>query len=40
MYLGDGKFISATTYMAPMVRIDDLNDPHWVKLLVAARRVK
>ena len=40
MYLGEGKFINATTYMTPMVRIDDLSDPHWVKLLVAARRVK
>jgi cell wall-associated NlpC family hydrolase len=40
IYLGDGKFISATTYLTPMVRIDDLNDAHWTKLLVAARRVK
>ena len=40
MYLGDGKFINATTYLTPMVRIDDLSDPHWVKLLVASRRVK
>jgi len=40
MYLGDGKFINATTYTTPMVRIDDLSDPHWVKLLVATRRVK
>jgi hypothetical protein len=40
MYIGDGKFISATTYQTPMVRIDDLNDPHWQRLLVAARRAK
>ena len=40
MYLGEGKFIDATTYQTPMVRIDDLSDPHWVRLLVAARRVK
>ena len=40
MYLGEGKFINATTYQTPMVRIDDLSDPHWVKLLVAMRRVK
>jgi len=40
MYLGDGKFIDATTHETPMVRIDDLNDAHWTKLLVAARRVK
>ena len=40
MYLGDGKFINATTHLTPMVRIDDLDDPYWVKLLVAIRRVK
>jgi cell wall-associated NlpC family hydrolase len=40
IYLGDGKFINATTYQTPMVRIDDLNEPRWTKLLVAARRVK
>jgi cell wall-associated NlpC family hydrolase len=40
IYLGDGKFINATTHLTPMVRIDDLNDPHWTKLLVAARRLK
>lgn len=40
MYLGDGQFISATTYQAPMVRIDSLDDPHWSRLLVAMRRVK
>jgi cell wall-associated NlpC family hydrolase len=40
IYLGEDKFISATTYQTPMIRIDDLNDPHWAKLLVAARRVK
>jgi len=38
MYLGQGKFINATTYQTPMVRIDDLNDPHWTQLLVAMRR--
>jgi gamma-D-glutamyl-L-lysine dipeptidyl-peptidase len=40
VYLGDGKFISATTHETPVVRTDDVNDPHWSKLLVAARRVK
>ncbi len=38
MYLGNGKFIDATTYQTPMVRIDDLNEPHWTRLLVAMRR--
>ncbi len=40
MYLGEGKFINATTYITPMVRIDDLNEEHWTRLLVAMRRVK
>ncbi|HUK16918.1 MAG TPA: NlpC/P60 family protein [Bryobacteraceae bacterium] len=40
MYLGDGKFINATTYQTPMVRIDDLSEEHWTRLLVATRRVK
>jgi cell wall-associated NlpC family hydrolase len=40
MYLGGGKFISATTHQTPMIRIDDLEDPYWAKLLVAFRRVK
>lgn len=40
MYLGDGKFINATTFETPMVRIDNLDDPHWTRLLVAVRRVK
>ena len=40
MYIGDGKFINATTHETPMVRIDNLNEPYWTKLLVAARRLK
>ena len=40
IYIGVGKFINATTHLTPMVRIDDLNDPYWTKLLVASRRVK
>jgi len=40
VYLGDGKFIDATTFETPMVRIDDLTDPHWTRILVAMRRVK
>jgi len=40
VYLGDGRFINATTFQTPMVRIDDLDDPHWTSLLVAMRRVK
>ena len=40
VYLGDDKFIDATTFETPMVRIDDLTDPHWSRILVAMRRVK
>lgn len=40
MYIGEGKFINATTHERPMVRVDDLADPHWARLLVACRRLK
>ena len=40
IYLGEGRFINATTHETPMIRIDDLNDPYWTKILVAMRRVK
>ena len=40
LYIGDNKFINATTHTKPMVRIDDLADPYWDKVLVACRRVK
>lgn len=39
-YLGDNKFISATTHETPVIRIDDITDPYWARLLVARRRVK
>jgi hypothetical protein len=40
VYLGGNRFISATAHETPMVRIDDLTDPDWARLLVAQRRVK
>jgi gamma-D-glutamyl-L-lysine dipeptidyl-peptidase len=40
VYIGGNRFINATTHLTPMVRIDDLTDPHWAKLLVACRRPK
>jgi cell wall-associated NlpC family hydrolase len=40
IYMGGGKFISATTHETPTVRIDDLEAPYWSKLLVAMRRLK
>jgi gamma-D-glutamyl-L-lysine dipeptidyl-peptidase len=40
MYIGDGKFINATTWQKPVVQICELSEPHWTELLVACRRVK
>jgi gamma-D-glutamyl-L-lysine dipeptidyl-peptidase len=40
MYIGEGKFINATTWIHPVVQICDLSDPHWTALLVACRRLK
>ena len=40
MYLGGGKFIGATTYQTPMIRIDSLDDAHFASILVAMRRPK
>jgi cell wall-associated NlpC family hydrolase len=40
MYIGNRQFINATTHEQPVVRIDQIDDPYWAKLLVAVRRVK
>ena len=40
MYIGEGKFINATTWIHPVIQICDLSDPHWTRLLVACRRLK
>ena len=40
IYIGEGKFINATTHETPAVRIDNLDDPYWTRILVAMRRVK
>ena len=40
IYIGDGKFISATTHDRPVVQISDLADPFWTKRFIAARRPK
>lgn len=40
MYIGDGKFIHDTTHDHPGVQISTLDDQPWIKLLVAARRMK
>ena len=38
--LGPTEFVSATTYRSPIVRIDRLDDPYWVKLYRGARRAR
>ncbi len=40
MYIGEGKFINATTRVQPVIQICELSDPHWSRLLVACRRLK
>ncbi|HUE05663.1 MAG TPA: C40 family peptidase [Bryobacteraceae bacterium] len=40
MYIGEGRFINATTWIHPVVQICDLGDAHWTRLLVACRRLK
>jgi hypothetical protein len=40
MYIGEGRFINATTWTHPVIQICDLSDPHWTRLLVACRRLK
>ena len=39
MYAADGRFISATTYQAPVVREDSLDDPYWASIYRGARRM-
>jgi SH3-like domain-containing protein len=36
MYLGEGRFISATAHNQPVVRIDRLDDPYWSQRVVRA----
>ena len=38
MYIGDGKFIHATTHERPVVQISPLQDPYWTELYRGARR--
>ena len=39
MYVGEGRFISATTHETPVVREDSLDDPYWAPLFRGARRM-
>jgi cell wall-associated NlpC family hydrolase len=38
LYVGRGRFLSATTYRVPVVREDRLDDPHWSSTYQGARR--
>jgi len=38
LYLGDGRFINATTHEVPTVREDRLDDPYWSAVYQGARR--
>jgi cell wall-associated NlpC family hydrolase len=38
LYLGDGRFINATTHEVPSVHEDRLDDPHWAAIYQGARR--
>lgn len=38
LYLGNGRFINATTHETPMVREDRLADPYWSAIFQGARR--
>jgi cell wall-associated NlpC family hydrolase len=38
MYVGDGRFINATTHTRPDVHEDALDDPYWAALYRGARR--
>jgi cell wall-associated NlpC family hydrolase len=38
LYLGDGRFINATTHETPVVREDRLDDAHWAPIYQGARR--
>ena len=38
MYVGDGRFINATTHTRPDVHEESMDDPYWVPLYRGARR--
>jgi cell wall-associated NlpC family hydrolase len=38
LYVGDGRFLNATTHETPVVREDRLDDPHWSSIYQGARR--
>jgi cell wall-associated NlpC family hydrolase len=38
MYVGEGRFINATTHEVPAVHEDQLDDPYWTAIYQGARR--
>lgn len=40
MYIGNGEFINATTHQKPLVQVSRLDDPHFARQYVGARRLK
>jgi len=40
MYIGEGRFIHASTHGRPVVQIGELADEHWSRLFQRARRLK
>ncbi len=38
LFVGGARFINATTYQAPAVHEDELDDPHWAAIYQGARR--
>jgi hypothetical protein len=39
-YIGNGEFIHSTTHVRPVLQISRLDEEHWTKLFVCARRWK
>jgi cell wall-associated NlpC family hydrolase len=40
MYIGNREFLHATTHERPMVQVSRLDENHWTRLFVGARRLK
>jgi cell wall-associated NlpC family hydrolase len=38
IYVGEDRFLSATTYVTPTVHEDRLDDPYWARIYRGARR--
>ncbi|MBM3776428.1 MAG: NlpC/P60 family protein, partial [Acidobacteria bacterium] len=40
MYIGEGRFVHASTHERPVVQIGEVSDPHWTVRFACARRLK